>query len=322
MLPNLLIPKDVKIEMFVYGPIPSRRLGRSLGVNLLPKKTCTYSCIYCQLGRTNHLQLKRKSFYPKEEILNNILHSYPNSIPDYITFVGDGEPTLYRHLGWLIRNVKRRLNARVAIITNGSLLYRKDVRQDLEMADVVIPSIDAGDERLFNVINRPHPGIDFSTVINGISEFRHNYSGKLWIEVMLLRGLNDTEPELMKIKNIITKIKPDRVYLLTPIRPPAEKLVNPPDHRNIKIARELLVESIPIVEYESNEFDLQNYHDAGQAILDIGRHHPLRSRQIDNIAAHFCQSNILNQLIQTGQLTLIHHNSMDYFIPKNKLAGK
>jgi len=143
---------------YVYGPVPSRRLGRSLGVNPIPFKTCNYSCVYCQLGRTLHLINERKSFFPKDDILEEILESvkiHKGKI-DYITFVGEGEPTLNKDLGWLIRKAKDRTNLKIAVITNGALLYREDVKEDLLAADVVLPSLDAGSEETFKKINRPH----------------------------------------------------------------------------------------------------------------------------------------------------------------------
>ncbi|MFH2035421.1 MAG: hypothetical protein ABIJ45_03380, partial [Candidatus Zixiibacteriota bacterium] len=267
------------------------------------------------------LQIKRESFYPKEEILDDIVYACHNSNPDCITFVGDGEPTLFHYLGWLIRNVTQRVKVPIAVITNGSLLYRKDVQQDLELADIVMASVDAGDERHFHMINRPHSGIDYHTVIDGICDFSSVYRGSLWIEVMLVKGLNDSEEELIKINKIIKKISPSRVYLLMPIRPPAEKWVSVPDPANIMLARELINKSIPIVEYESNDLGLQNYHNAEQAILNIGKYHPLRKEQIEKIIDHFGDHAIMNQLLEIGRLKLINYDGTDFFIP-NELFGK
>ncbi len=151
--------------MYTYGPVPSRRLGRSLGVSPIPPRTCSYSCVYCQLGRTTHLVTRKQSFYPKEDILSEIIRNAESSKPDYITFVGDGEPTLCADLGWLINQYKKRLPFPVAVITNGSLLFREDIRQDLMSADVVLPSLDAGSEEVFRRINRPHSEIRFDTML-------------------------------------------------------------------------------------------------------------------------------------------------------------
>ncbi len=301
--------------MYVFGPVPSRRLGRSLGVSPIPLKTCSYSCVYCQLGRTNHLQVKRESFFSKHDIFAEIIKNCQTTMPDYITFAGDGEPTLCRDLGWLIRHVKMSLRIPIAVITNGSLLYRKDVRQDLEKADIVIPSIDAGDERLYNIINRPHSGIDFNTMLGGLSNFSQEFTGKLWLEIMLVKGLNDSPEELSKIKNIIEKIKPDRAYLLTPTCPPAESWVTPPDPENILKAQEILKDVIPIVDYEIGEIELKNFNNAAQSIIEIGSRHPMRWEQVQQIERHFKEKGIIDQLIKTGKLIEYNYNGTIYLLP-------
>lgn len=308
--------------MYVYGPVPSRRLGQSLGVNLVPGKTCSYSCVYCQLGRTNALRIKRESFYPKEDILQEITDFPADCRPDYITLVGDGEPTLYRYLGWLIRQIKARLKTPVAVVTNGALLYRKDVRQDLEAADVVMPSVDAGDERLYNIINRPHQGIDFAAAIDGMAEFGCNYRGHLWTETMLIKGLNDTETELRKINKIVERISPERAYLLTPIRPPAEAWVLPPDSESLAVARHIINGSIPLAHNESDTFDLRGYRSAKQAILQIGRHHPMRCEQVREIERHFGESDTAKELLGDGTLRTITHNGEQYLLLRSRIAPR
>jgi len=305
--------------MYVYGPVPSRRLGRSLGVSPIPSKTCSYSCVYCQLGRTNHLQIKRESFFSKHDIFAETIKYCQTTIPDYITFAGDGEPTLCRDLGWLIRHIKTSLRIPTAVITNSSLLYRKDIRQDLEKADVVIPSIDAGDARLYNIINRPHSGIDFHTMVNGLIDFSQEFSGKLWLEIMLVKGLNDSPEEINKIAKIIDKIKPNRVYLLTPTRPPAESWVTPPYSGSLLKAQELLKEVIPIVEYETGEIELDNFNNATQSIIEIGSRHPMRREQIEQIEKHFKEQGTIDQLIKEGKLIEQNYNGTIYLLP-NKLS--
>ena len=210
----------------VYGPVPSRRLGRSLGVGPIPFKTCDYSCVYCQLGRTTHMTNQRKDFFPPEELLNEIrrvieVESSHREI-DFVTFVGEGEPTLCKSLGWLIRKTKEIADIPIAVDTNGSLLYREDVRDDLSQADVVMPSLDAGTAETFRRINRPHRGIVFEAVVEGMEKFRQEYDGEMWVEVMLVKGLNDSEEELEAIKSRLSPLEPNRTYINVPIRPPAE----------------------------------------------------------------------------------------------------
>ena len=301
--------------MFVYGPVPSRRLGRSLGVSPIPPKTCSYTCVYCQLGRTTDLTVTRQSFYPKEDILAEILAKGKGTSFDFLTFVGDGEPTLCRDLGWLIRETTRKLRARTAVITNGSLLFLEDVRSDLKEADVVMPTLDAGNERTFRAIDRPHRSIEFDMMLQGLVDFRNEYSGQIWLEVMLVKGVNDSEEELQSIGKAVRSIAPDRVYVITPIRPPAESWVEPPTAETVIMAQELIGKLTPIVGQESGEFHLEEYGDARQAILEIGARHPLRRDQATEIEETFGASGILDQMLQEGELVRTDYRGTVYLLP-------
>jgi wyosine [tRNA(Phe)-imidazoG37] synthetase (radical SAM superfamily) len=232
--------------MYVYGPVAFRRLGRSLGVNPIPPKTCSYSCVYCQLGRTTRLQTARDRFYPREDIFMEIMERARYSKPGFITFIGDGEPTLCRDIGWLISRAKKKLSVPAAVITNGSLLYQEDVRRDPKNADVVILKLDAGYETTFRTINRPHLCIEFDFMIQGMAKFRREYPGQIWVEVMLVKGINDNEKELYGIKRSVDMIKPDRVYVLTPDRPPAEAWIESVNQEDISNAQEIIESSITV----------------------------------------------------------------------------
>jgi wyosine [tRNA(Phe)-imidazoG37] synthetase (radical SAM superfamily) len=270
----------------VYGPVPSRRLGRSLGVNLIPFKTCNYSCVYCQLGRTTQMTNQRKDFFSAEELLNEIkmvieVESSHSEI-DFLTFVGEGEPTLCKSIGWLIRKTKEIADIPIAVDTNGSLLYREDVRNDLSQADVVMPSLDAGTAETFRKINRPHRGLDFKTVVEGLERFRRDYNGEIWVEVMLIKGLNDTEKELKALKRRLEKIEPSRTYINVPIRPPAEPWAVPPDKDAIALAHAILSDAnvVDITEEETGEFSIDEFTNPEDAILAIIRRHPMRAEQV------------------------------------------
>src|SRR4030042_2371613 len=174
---------------YVFGPVPSRRLGQSLGIDPVPLKTCNWNCVYCQLGRTIPLKNVRGEFFPREDILTEVkqaLASHKLGEIDWVTFVGSGETTLHTGLGWLVRQVKLLTDIPVAIITNGSLLYLPEVRREISSADAVLPSLDAGNIKLYRRINRPHPEIRFTRLVDGLVAFREEYQGKLWIEVMLV----------------------------------------------------------------------------------------------------------------------------------------
>ena len=182
---------------YVFGPVPSRRLGRSLGVDLVPFKTCTYNCVYCQLGRTTCQTATRKEYVPLGEVADEVrrrLETEP--APDYVTLSGSGEPTLHSRIGEVIAALKGMTRTPVAVLTNGSLLHEPDVQEALSQADVVLPSLDAGDPWVFDYVNRPHPDIAFEAMAGGLVKFRERFRTTMWLEVFLLDGVTSVEPEV------------------------------------------------------------------------------------------------------------------------------
>ncbi len=220
---------EITSAKYVFGPVPSRRLGRSLGIDLVPFKTCTYDCIYCQLGRTTEQTIQRHPYVPGKRVLEELGKklSSLSSPPDYITFSGSGEPTLNSQIGWIIEQVKRMTSVPVAVLTNGSLLHLESVREALLGADLVIPSLDAASPGLFRSINRPHLSLRLSQVLRGLQEFRKEYPGQIWLEVMLCGGFNDEPREIQRLREEIDMIGPDRIQLNTVVRPPAEYFACP-----------------------------------------------------------------------------------------------
>jgi len=219
----LIKKKNIDIvKNFVFGPVPSRRLGLSLGVDLVPFKTCSYDCIYCQLGRTTTKTIKRDEYVSISEIIESLKVKLSTK-PDYITLSGSGEPTLYSKIGGLIEKIKGLTKIPVAVLTNGSLLWIRDVREQLKDADLILPSLDAGDETHFSYVNRPHPEISFSTMVDGLISFRDEFKGKIWLEVFLIDGVTGTESAIRKIAGIAKEINPDKIQLNTVTRPPTEK---------------------------------------------------------------------------------------------------
>ncbi len=206
---------------YVFGPVPSRRLGRSLGVDVVPFKTCTYDCVYCQLGRTTCRTVERKEWVPLEGVLDEV-KSKLSKRPDYITLSGSGEPTLFSRLGELIDGIKSMTNIPVALLTNGSLLWQPEVREGIGDVDLLIPSLDAGDEATFHHVNRPHEAISFKQLIDGLVASREACRGQCWLEVFLLAGSTATEAEAKKLAHYAGLIKPDRIQINTVTRPPAE----------------------------------------------------------------------------------------------------
>lgn len=219
------VPCD-KPPLVVYGPVPSRRLGRSLGVDLVPFKTCTYDCVYCQLGRTTRKTLQRERWVDVEMVLTQVRAGLERQ-PDVIAIAGSGEPTLHAGIGEVIAGLKRLTSVPVAVITNGSLLMDADVRRALTAADIVMPSLDAPSEALFQLVNRPCPGLRLSAVVEGMVAFRKEYRGRLWLEVMLLAGVTGLAVEVERLAALAARLEPDRIQLATAVRPPAEAFVDP-----------------------------------------------------------------------------------------------
>lgn len=207
---------------YVFGPVPSRRLGRSLGVDLVPFKTCTYDCVYCQLGRTTCKTMERKEWFPLDEIVHEIGERLA-SRPDYITLSGSGEPTLYSRMGELIEKIRSMTDIPPAVLTNGALLWDREVRRQLAGARLVVPSLDAGDDTVFHAVNRPVQGITFERMVEGLIDFRREFTGEIWLEVFILGGYTSLREDAVKIAGLAKKIMPDRVQLNTVTRPPAEE---------------------------------------------------------------------------------------------------
>lgn len=262
----------------VFGPVPSRRLGQSLGIDPLPFKTCNWNCVYCQLGRTAPFSLERREYVPRAEILAQVqeaLQKHAGGEIDWVTFVGSGETCLYSELGWLIRQVKALTDLPVAVITNGSLLHLPEVRRDLLAADAVLPSLDAASERLYRKINRPHPSLTLEMLLGGLKAFRREYSGRLWVEVMLIKGLNDTPEALQALAAALDEIGADEIHLLLPTRPPAEAWVEPPDEAAQQRAVFLLGKRARLIAEAGGTFDLSGAEGVSEALVSILTRHPM-----------------------------------------------
>ncbi len=213
--------EDQKHEYrYIFGPVMSRRLGRSLGIDLTPFKTCSLNCIYCECGPTTNLTIHRDEFFPVREVISELTR-YLKSSPDIdvITFSGSGEPTLHSGIGEIIRWLKKNTNYPVCVLTNGTLLYQSEVQMDLMDADIVIPSLDSANERMFRKINRPHPDLNLKQIISGISEFKRRFTGKLALEIFLLPNFNDTPEEIQLLIEATQKISPDEIQLNSLDRP-------------------------------------------------------------------------------------------------------
>ncbi|MFC1593989.1 radical SAM protein [Candidatus Omnitrophota bacterium] len=230
---------------YIYGPIQSRRLGVSLGVSLTPHKVCSFDCIYCQLGPTTQKEIQRKeynSIYQIFEELRTFLQAYSSAKDkiDYITLAGFGEPTLNENIGALIERIKKLTSIPVAVLTNSSLFSKQEIRQALLNADMVMPTLCSVQQSDFELINRPAQGLQVSDIMQGLIEFRRAFRGKLWLEIMVIKGVNDSVVKVKQIKEFLQQLKPDKVFLNSPVRPPSETFIEPADRRTLVRMRESL----------------------------------------------------------------------------------
>jgi wyosine [tRNA(Phe)-imidazoG37] synthetase (radical SAM superfamily) len=296
-------------RMTAFGPVPSRRLGHSLGINNIPPKICTYSCVYCQLGRTKKMQVERRIFYNPQKILQDVqdkvkkMKETGNPI-DYLTFVPDGEPTLDVNLVYEIDLLKS-LGINIAVITNGSLIWREDVREALKKADWVSLKIDAVQEEFWRRINRPYGALKLSSIQQGMLEFAETYSGELVTETMLVRTVNDSEDSLRNIADLLARLRPDKAYLSIPTRPPAEGWVRPPPEKIINQAYHILHGRIDRVEYligyEGNDFAFTG--NVEEDLLSITAVHPMREEAVSDFLTRAGSDwSVIHRLIDSGHL--------------------
>jgi len=272
----------MKPYRYLYGPVPSRRLGRSLGIDLVPHKICTYDCIYCQIGKTTDKTLVRKEYVPLKEILEEVrrfLKEETSSI-DHLSLSGSGEPTLHSQIRSVIEGIKAITSIPVAVITNGSLLYEEGVRQDLLSADIVLPSLDAVSSEVFMRINRPRPGFSIGKVIEGMVEFRKVYKGQIWLEILFCKGINDSKEELLKMKKAVDRIQPDRIHLNTVVRPPSEKWAAPLSQKEMEEFKDFFGEKASIISEFDRHPSSMPERDIKEEILKILKRRPLSSSDL------------------------------------------
>jgi len=237
---------------YVYGPVKSRRLNLSLGLSLTPYKICNFDCIYCQLGKTGEVTSARKEYIKADDVLNELKSWLGNNIPEakdlnYITISGSGEPTLNTQISQVISEIKKITNIAVAVITNASLLNDQTVRQALQGADLIIPSLDSIIPEIFSKVNRPHPEIKIDDTINGLISLRREFNGKIWLEVMLVKGINDELSQIRKLKDIVDKINPDKIQLNSPVRSTAECDILPADKKKLEKIKDILGDKCEII---------------------------------------------------------------------------
>jgi wyosine [tRNA(Phe)-imidazoG37] synthetase (radical SAM superfamily) len=255
---------------YTFGPVPSRRLGLSLGVDVIPKKLCSLDCVYCEVGVTDKRGLARKEYLPANEILaevKEVIAEYPHL--DHITISGSGEPTLNSKIGDIIRSIKQMTKVPVAVLTNGTLLNLPEVRHDLMDADIVSPSLDAVSADVFEKVDKPNPKLRIDTIIDGIKTFRQEYQGRMWIEILFVKGMNDHDDEVFKMKQVLDEIQPEKIHLNTVIRPPAYAIAQPVGEDRLREIQKILGERSEIIGIFKETHKTQEHDVDGQAILAL-----------------------------------------------------
>ena len=265
----------------LFGPVPSRRLGLSLGVDLVPPKTCTFDCLYCEVGRTTHLTLTCRPYRVAEIIreLEDYLAGQPRAL-DYITLAGSGEPTLNAGIGEIIAAVKNLTATPVALLTNGSLFYLPEVRAQVAAADVILPTLVAAREETFRQINRPHAGLTLDLVITGLKALRQEFAGQVWLEVVLLKGMNDNPEELAAVKSLLAELAPDRVQLNTAVRPTADESARPLTQEEMEAAADFLGGGAEVIAAAANRISPERLDIKDRDLIDMLTRRPMTAKDL------------------------------------------
>jgi len=306
----------------IFGPVPSRRLGFSLGIDTVHYKTSSLDCIYCQLGKTTNKTIERKEYISCEDILREIEEILKQKKRiDYITFSGSGEPTLNSGIKTMINNIKKLTSIPIAVLTNGTLLFQPKIREELMEADLVIPSLDAVSEEVFKKINRPHHSLKIDKIIDGLSVFSQEFKGKIWLEIMIVKGINDSFEEIKRMAKAIEEIKLDKIQLNTVVRPPAEEFAQPVDLENLKKIRKALGRKCEVIA----EFKRSNQRfyrkDIEKGILTMVKRRPVTLLDISHSSGIHQNEAIkyLNILEKEGQILTKVHRGKRYYYQKGSV---
>ena len=267
---------------YVFGPVPSRRLGLSLGIDLLPVKTCTYDCLYCQVGRTTRKTTEIKPFVSAEEVLEELKKSLEKTTPDIITLAGSGEPTLHSEIDRVITFIKGITDIKIALLTNGSLLWRDEIRNRISGAHIIMPTLTTVFEETFRAIHRPHFDLHLPIIIEGLKKLRRTFRGNLFIEVVFLSGLNDSSKEIEGLKGVIDQISPDKIQLNTVVRPPADSRARLLDRQRLEDIKNFFGAKTEIIAGVPIKQKGRPYNSLANTVLDMARRRPLRAVDVAN----------------------------------------
>ncbi len=316
--------------MPVFGPVPSRRLGFSLGINHIPPKHCSYSCVYCQVGRTNALEVEPSSFFSVDEIINDVelkleQCSDAKQTVDYLTLVPEGEPALDSNLKSLITTLKR-LHYPVAVISNASLIHRKEIQEAFATADWISLKLDSTNETVWRKINRPHPKLNFKSILNGIMEFKNQFQGKLVTETMLVEGINDGNEQIKDVLSFLKTLKPSRAYFSIPLRPPAEFWVKPPSFEKIIQIQKYILGQIDFAKFlfEPEDLLFTSTGEYQKDILDLVSVHPMREQALRCMVQKAGEKwDVVENLVSQGRLQRkIYQNDVFYCLQKGSRINR
>ena len=300
----------------IFGPVPSRRLGFSLGVDVVVPKTCTLDCVYCELGETTDRTVCRRPYVDVGVVLDELeerLREHPDL--DYITVSGSGEPTLNSDLGKLIEGIRRLSDKPIAVLTNGTLLSDPDVRHDLLEADVVAPSLDAVSDEVFRKVNRPHSSLDATAVAAGIAQFSEEFPGALWLETVIVEGMNDDSGEIALLAETIRKIRPDRMQVNTVVRPPAVSCARGVDSRRLRAIAEQLAPGAEVIAPSSKARQSSVPSDASAVAVTMAARRPVTAGDVARTIgiSQAAAAKLLNELVERGSLSVVRHGQTLYY---------
>jgi wyosine [tRNA(Phe)-imidazoG37] synthetase (radical SAM superfamily) len=301
---------------YIFGPVSSRRLGFSLGIDAVPKKWCSFDCLYCEVGPTTHKTIQVQPLVKAEAVLADLKKFLAaGATTDYITIGGSGEPTLNAELGELVAGIKSLTDTPVALLTNGSLFYEKGVRRAVKEVEVILPSLDAADEEIFRAVNRPHPSLSIQRIIRGLKELRQEYAGLIWLEVLIIEGINDPLPHIQRLHRVIEQIEPDRIQLNTAVRPGTEPWVAPLSSEKMEEIKSILGHKAEVVASFSCAEMQKPSLQAESRIVDLLRRRPCPedeiARAVGVSAAQLAP--ILDRLARQGKIHCHVHGGKGFY---------
>ncbi len=300
---------------YIFGPVPSRRLGLSLGIDLVPVKTCSYDCLYCQVGRTTGKILDPEAFVPVRTITEELEEKLEKIAPDTITLSGSGEPTLYSPMAQLISSIKQMTDIRIAILTNGSLFWNEEVRAGVLEAQIIAPTLSTVFEETYRAIHRPHADIESGMIIEGLKALRRDFRGFIFLEVVLLAGFNDSAREIEGLKRVIEEISPDKVQLNTVVRPPADSRAMSLDMVRLEEIKNFLGDKVEIIADIPPEQRRQIFESYEDTILETARRRPMRAVDLANVLNLPLEDveGLLESLMGKGDLSVTGHGEETYY---------